>query len=243
MKPAGKWNPRTLAIALAWMIALAWAICLTPGAGGARADPSGPSRLAQAETPSDSEDPTPREEDGEPEQPAEADEPAHAQKNSDQAEFTPPQVVTDPAVLPFPARRMRELLIEAATSGEIERLRPYIGTGDDMTMLSFGGISGDPIDFLKSVSGDPEGHEILAILLEVLQMGFVHIEAGTENEMFVWPYFYAMPLERLTPQQRVELFTLLTYGDYEEMLSFGAYFFYRVGITPAGRWRFFVAGD
>lgn len=241
MKPAGKWNLRALAIVLPCVI------CLMPGANGVAAEPSGPVLLAQAETPAetpaDDEDKAPRTDESGPAQPDDPGNPAHAKKNGEEADFAPPPVETDLTSLPFPARRMRELLVEVAASGEIERLRPYIGTGDDMTLLSFGGITGDPIDFLKSVSGDPEGHEILAILLEVLQMGFVHVEAGTENEMFVWPYFYAMPLEQLTPRQRVQLFTLLTYGDYEEMLSFGAYFFYRVGITPAGRWRFFVAGD
>ena len=38
-------------------------------------------------------------------------------------------------------------------------------------------------------------------------------------------------------------FRLPTHGDFEDMKSFGAYNFYRVGITPQGRWRFFVAGD
>jgi hypothetical protein len=52
-----------------------------------------------------------------------------------------------------------------------------------------------------------------------------------------------VPLDRLTPPQRVELFKIVTAGDYEDMKSYGAYIFYRVGITPDGRWQFFVAGD
>jgi hypothetical protein len=138
---------------------------------------------------------------------------------------------------------MHELLVEAAKSGDIEKLRPFIGTGEDATMLSLGGLDGDPINFLKSQSGDPDGHEILAILLEVLESGFVHLDAGTENDVYVWPYFFAVPLDALTPQQRVELFTILTSGDLEEMKTYGAYVFFRVGISPEGRWRFFVAGD
>ena len=155
----------------------------------------------------------------------------------------PAEIIRDLEQLPFPARRMHELLVEAAKSGDIEKLRPFIGTGEDATMLSLGGLDGDPIDFLKSQSGDPEGHEILAILLEVLEAGYVHLDVGTENDIFVWPYFFAVPLEALTPQQKVELFTILTSGDLEEMKTFGAYVFFRVGITPQGRWRFFVAGD
>jgi hypothetical protein len=161
-----------------------------------------------------------------------------------------PQVLDEPvepqfdlSKLPFPVQRMRELLIEAAKSGDVEKLRPYIGAGDDATMLSLGGLDADPIEFLKSLSGDGQGYEILAILEDVLQNGFVQMDAGTENEIFIWPYFYTMPLDKLTPAQRVELYRLVTHGDYEDMKSFGAYNFYRVGITPQGRWRFFVAGD
>lgn len=154
-----------------------------------------------------------------------------------------PIISHDLEKLPFPARRMHELLVEAAVSGDIEKLRPYIGEGDDQTMLSFGGVDGDPIDYLQSVSGDEDGYEILAILQEILQAGYVHLEPGSENEMFVWPYFFGVPLEELDAAQRVELYRLVTHGDYLDMKSFGAYIFYRVGITPQGRWRFFVAGD
>ncbi len=51
------------------------------------------------------------------------------------------------------------------------------------------------------------------------------------------------PLNALTPQQLVELFTLLTAADYEDMKSYGAYTFFRVGIAKDGRWLFFLAGD
>jgi len=158
-------------------------------------------------------------------------------------DIKPPEILRDPSALPFPARRMRELILDAAKSGDIEKLRPYIGYGDDITMLSLGGIEEDPIAFLKSLSGDQDGHEILAILVEVLETGFVQTDPGTEQEIFLWPYFFAHPLDKLTPEQRVELFRIVTHGDYEDMKSFGAYIFYRVGITPKGRWRFVVAGD
>ena len=146
-------------------------------------------------------------------------------------------------ILPAPVRRMRELIIDAARAGDAEKLRPLIGTGADTTRLSFGDTEGDPIEYLKSISGDAEGHEILAILQEVLEAGYVHVDAGTDTELYVWPYFFALPLDELNAVQRVELFKLVTAGDYEDMLSFGSYIFFRVGITPEGRWLFFVAGD
>ena len=140
-------------------------------------------------------------------------------------------------------RRKREMIIEACKSGDLEKLRPLLDTGEDGTQLSLGGIDGDPIAFLRDLSGDKEGQEILAILEEVLSAGYVHMDAGTPNEMYVWPYFFAVPLDKLTPPQRVELFKIVTAGDYEDMKTYGTYIFYRVGITPDGRWSFFVAGD
>lgn len=154
-----------------------------------------------------------------------------------------PEIIYDLEKLPAPAKRMRELIMQAAKSGDIEALRVLIGVGADITQLSLGGIEGDPIEFLKELSGDKEGHEILAILEEVLDAGYVHLDAGKPEELYVWPYFFAIPLERLTPPQRVEMFKIVTAGDYEDMKTYGAYIFYRVGITPEGRWSFFVAGD
>ena len=118
-----------------------------------------------------------------------------------------------------------------------------VGSGDSMTQLSLTDIDGDAIAFLKGLSGDTEGQEILAIMEEVLNAGFVHLDAGTPQELYVWPYFFALPLDKLDARQRVELFKIVTAGDYDDMKQFGAYIFYRVGITPEGKWAFFVAGD
>jgi hypothetical protein len=154
-----------------------------------------------------------------------------------------PEIVYDLEKLPEPVKRMRQLIIDTAKKGDIEGLRSLIGTGDSITQLSLGGLEGDPIEFLRELSGDKEGHEILAILEEVLSAGYVRVDAGAANELYVWPYFFAIPLEKLDARQRVELFKIVTAGDYEDMKTYGAYIFYRLGITPEGRWSFFVAGD
>jgi hypothetical protein len=165
-----------------------------------------------------------------------------AQPDVDADEPVPP-VQYDLAMLPEPVRRLRERLIEACKSGDIEKLRPYLETGENATQLSFGGVDGDPIAYLKEVSGDKEGAEVMAILLDVLDAGYVQMDPGTPNELYVWPYFFAVPLGKLTAPQRVELFRIVTAGDYEEMKPYGSYTFYRIGITPEGRWSFFVEGD
>jgi hypothetical protein len=154
-----------------------------------------------------------------------------------------PDIQYDVSQLPEPVQRTRNLILEAAKTGDVEKLRPLLGTGGEQTQLSLGGIDGDPIAFLKEASGDDEGQEILAIMEEVLSSGYAHMEAGTANDFYVWPYFFAMPVDRLTPSQRVELFKIITAGDYEDMKTYGAYVFYRLGIKPDGKWSFFIAGD
>ena len=101
----------------------------------------------------------------------------------------------------------------------------------------------DPIAFWKVNYPDSEGLEVLSILIGVLETGFVRVDEGTPQEMYVWPYFVRMPLKTLTPPQKVELFRIMTGADYKDMLDFGAYAFYRVGIGPDGTCHFFVAGD
>lgn len=154
-----------------------------------------------------------------------------------------PAVEYDMEKLPEPVRRMRSLLLEACQSGDIEKLRPLIGTGKSAPLLSLTDDVPDPLSFLKSEAGDPDGREMLAIMEEVLNAGYVHLNAGKPEELYVWPYFFGLPLDKLTPRQTVELFKILTAGDYEEMKTYGSYIFYRLGITPNGEWAFFVAGE
>nr|CAD6609730.1 hypothetical protein RKHAN_02235 [Rhizobium sp. Khangiran2] len=169
-------------------------------------------------------------------------------RDDDAQEVVPPEtvdpvaaeIILDPTLLPEPVRRMRELLVEAAASGDIERLRP-LTTGPRQTIIN-GDIS-DPIDALRSYSGDPEGLEILAILLDILSSGAVRMDAGMEEEAYVWPYFAGKPLASLTPPERVELLRIVTAGDLMGMEEGGNYNFYRLAITPDGEWKSLTGGD
>lgn len=153
-----------------------------------------------------------------------------------------PEIITDLARLPEKVRRTRERILAAARTGDLNKVATVMQSNEMMPVFSFGGDK-DPVEFWKASYPDSEGIEALAILIEIMEMPFVHLDKGTPQEMFVWPYFYSMPLNRLTPEQKIELFRLVTGSDWREMLDFGAYIFFRVGISPNGVWHFFVAGD
>jgi hypothetical protein len=154
-----------------------------------------------------------------------------------------PQIFYGEEGLPAPVKETRRKIIEATRTGDLEALRPVIEENEEPPALSGGGDGGDPIATLKLLSGDDKGREILAILQEVIEAGYVHVDIGTPQEAFVWPYFTHVPLNKLTGPQMVELFRLIAAGDFADMQEKGVYSFYRVGIDPQGEWRFFEDGD
>jgi hypothetical protein len=153
-----------------------------------------------------------------------------------------PQVSYGDADLPPPVKELRQKLLAAIKTGELESLRPII-TANGVTPELSGGDSDDPIATLKLLAGDPKGREILAIMEDVLEAGYVHVDVGTPQEAYVWPYFARFPLDKLSGPQMVELFRLITAGDFQEMQDKGVYSFFRLGIGPDGKWQFFEDGD
>ena len=155
----------------------------------------------------------------------------------------PAEAIYDINTVPEPVKKTRQLTVEAAASGNIEQLRPLLGSGAKATDVSVGETAGDPVNTLKELAGDPDGIEILSSILNIMGSGFAHVSVGTPDEAYVWPYFAAKPLNTLTAPEKVELMRIVTAGDYQDMQDFGTYSFYRIGIAPDGTWKFFRSGE
>jgi len=151
-----------------------------------------------------------------------------------------PEVIADSARLPSAVAQTRDRILAAARTGNIQNLAAVVRLNE--TVIS---LSGDrsPVAYWKANYPDSEGVEVLAILITILKTPFVHVDQGTPQEVYVWPYFARMPLQSLSPEQRVELFRIVTGGDYKQMLGGDAYMFFRLGIAPDGSWQFFVTGN
>ena len=161
---------------------------------------------------------------------------------SSQSSADAPEIVTDLLRLPAPVARTRERILAAAQSGDLQKLLTVMQMNETMPIFSFTDER-DPVSFWTANYPDSEGVEILSTLVTILQTGFVHVDKGTPQEMYLWPYFTRIPVKALTAEQKVELFRIITGTDYKDMLDFGAYIFYRLGIGPDGTWHFFVAGN
>ena len=153
-----------------------------------------------------------------------------------------PQVIADMSRLPPAVALMRERILAAARTGKLDVLVSAMQSSRTLPIFSQTGDK-DPIAYWRRNYPDSDGIEVLAILTEILDTPCVRVDAGTPEETYVWPYFARTPLKTLTAEQKVELFKIVTGGDYKDMLNAGTYNFFRLGIGQDGGWRFFVSGD
>ena len=144
--------------------------------------------------------------------------------------------------LPEAVGRMRERILKAAHSGDPQQVLALMQANGTMPVFSHTQKL-DPTAIWKDAYPESGGVEALSILITILETGFVRVDAGTPQETYLWPYFAREPLKSLTPEQKVDLFRVVTGADYRDMIDFGAYNFYRLGIGPDGAWQFFVTGD
>jgi len=148
------------------------------------------------------------------------------------------QLGHDISKLPPPVQRMRQAILQAAVTGDIEQLRVPIEM-NELPPVFAKSHSADPIAYLKSVSADGNGREMLAILFNILTAGYAIANPGTKDEMTVWPYHAVIPLNALTPSQEVEIYRFLPPARLKEMIAQGKYGFYSVGIGRDGVWHYF----
>lgn len=155
----------------------------------------------------------------------------------------PPVVVLEPNEGLDPrVARTRERLIEAARSGNLDRLQAVFQMAETMPVFTRRDER-DPIAFWRQASGDGQGHEILAILLNILELPPAHKSQGGVQEMYVWPYLAEVQLDRLNASQSVDLYRLMTAQDVRDMRTLGSWVFWRLGIGPDGTLLFFIAGE
>ena len=148
------------------------------------------------------------------------------------------QLGRDVSKLPHEVQRMRQAILHAAMTGDIEELRIPIDM-NELHPIFAKERTPDPIAYLKSVSADGNGREMLAILFNLLTTGYAIKNAGTKDEMIVWPYHAAISLSALSPSQEVEIYRFLPPARVKEMAAAGKYSFYSVSIGRNGVWHYF----
>lgn len=142
----------------------------------------------------------------------------------------PPQVV-----------EMRDAILSAVASGDIEELRTPL-EWNELPPETGAEAGSDIIDYFRKTSADGEGREILAALANVLSVAPAVTVGGRDienNRLFVWPHHAEKPLGALKPAEVVELYRIVPPSEAKAMSQQGRYTGWRLVIGADGTWHTF----
>ncbi len=136
---------------------------------------------------------------------------------------------------------MRDLILEAAQSGDIEELRPAIERNETLPIFSTGAerprTFADAVEFLKKQSFDGQGRETLSIIAAILDQPYAKITRGPAVT-YEWPAFS----RRLTGEASeddtrrkwrcMRFAAIASSGDKAPAIQ-------RIGIGADGTWHYF----
>ena len=151
-----------------------------------------------------------------------------------------PQVQYNLDALPEKTRETLERIKAAARTGDIEELRAAIEWNELPPEIE-GDETADPISKLKKSSHDGTAQDMMAVMLNIFERGF--ITSGGSNKTgstsYIWPYFAEISLTKLKPNEEVDLNRIATPGEIKAMKESGSYTGYVAIIGADGTWHSF----
>jgi hypothetical protein len=133
---------------------------------------------------------------------------------------------------------MRDLILDAVESGEIEELRPAIERNETLPLFGSGAdrprTFADAVEFLKKRAFDGEGRETLAIVGAIFDQPYVKITRGPVVT-YEWPAFAAPG----TDEDRAQMWRCMRFAALPSLDS--APLIERIGIGADGTWHYFTA--
>lgn len=139
---------------------------------------------------------------------------------------------------------MREKLLDAAATGDIDALRPVIEYNETPPLFARGqkppGFSG-AIEFLKQRSFDGAGKEVLRLIEAVLAQPYVKVTRGPATT-YAWPAFALRQSPDPLPDQRLAMLTCVRFANLGVRNDIGLPLIERIGIGADGTWHYFWSG-
>jgi hypothetical protein len=174
---------------------------------------------------------------------------ALAQKAKSKAAEKPAGTTVGPVIaadaLPGPVMEMRDAILAAVRTGNLDDLKPALQWNEMPPVVATGKVD-DPIAYWKSISGDGQGRDILAIIDILLAAGHAVLPVGRDVEnskLFVWPRFAEMDLSKLRPEDEVQLYRIHTPAEVKVMIAKKRWLGYRIAIGAEGTWHSFQKGE
>jgi hypothetical protein len=142
----------------------------------------------------------------------------------------------DLSALPERVRAMRELILEAVESGDIEDLRRAVERNETLPIFATGAqrprTFADVVEFLKMRSFDGQGRETLDIIAAIFDQPYAKITRGPVVT-YEWPAFPKQPDE----DERREMWRCMRFASLTSTAD--TLGIERVGIGADGTWHYF----
>lgn len=171
----------------------------------------------------------------------------HVLGSTDQTVRTPLIAVAEPKaiVLPPAVTAMREAILEAVQSGQIDDLKFALDLNELKPELAADAVP-DPVAFWRKMSVDGTGRDILASLGTLLELPHTVQPLGKDPEntgLFIWPAFADRPLAELSADENAQLARLESPAQVARMKMEGRYTGWRLVIGADGVWHSFRRYD
>ena len=145
------------------------------------------------------------------------------------------------AELPVNVAEMREAILAAALSGDINELLIPIQWNELPPDFGQKPVKETLADWQKQ-SHDGSGREMLAVLANILSSHYAVSRQGPNIEnakIYIWPAFAELPLDKLSPPLEVALLRLVGVNDAKRMKQAGRYDGFGLAIGADGTWHAF----
>ena len=151
------------------------------------------------------------------------------------------EVTSDLRLLPSRVAAIREKILEACATGDIEALRVPIDSNEVRPMFERGmkrAPGEDPIGRLKALSFDGKGREMLELLRAILRRPFVTVTRGP-TVLYVWPFFAVKPPADPTLEERETMLACIRFADLRGVDSEVQARPMEIAIGSDGTWHYF----
>ncbi|MBI5312897.1 MAG: hypothetical protein HZB28_07225 [Methylocystis sp.] len=153
--------------------------------------------------------------------------------------------IGDLALLPAPVAKIRDKILAATETGEIEALRIPIDWNETRPLFAKSGAfkaGTDPIEILKALSFDRKGRETISLIRAIFAQPLVKIVRGPTT-LYEWPAFARHPQQPANEEEARARWRCVRFSDLIRSNAEGKPRATRIGIGSDGVWHYFWSED
>lgn len=149
--------------------------------------------------------------------------------------------IADLTLLPAAVARIRDKILAACETGDVEALRMPIDWNETRPLFARSGAfkaGTDPIEILKALSFDRKGRETISLIRAIFAEPYVKIMRGPTT-LYEWPAFARHPGPPANQEDALARWRCMRFADLARANAEGRPRATRIGIAADGVWHYF----